>query len=718
MQYLRKRILPLSLAMALSVSLAVPVAAAESAAPYAESVQALTDRGVIKGDGTGAYRAEDPLTRSAAASLLYEAFYLVPVFSMEAPAPQANEDGTMPEPLSKQFYSTSTTVATLDAVLMPAAPDAVGTWAETVANTVLEARLMDQIDGSFQGDKTMTRSEFALAVMKAVYGADKDMDFLAQGQTDGLLPEELTLDDTVMTRGEAALLLDTATRDLTIITTMSTSDIHGHMTPYTPSGSAIEVGGSAKAAWLFQEAERRNPNTLILDGGDSPYNTDLANLSLGQSSVDVMNAQGYDATVLGNHDFDYSFENLLSLAERAEYAMLSANTYWKDGSYPEQFSPYIVRELDGVTVAVVGLTDDGSKATTHFSNTQDIDFHDQWEVGQAVLEQANAEADVVILLSHLHGANNDVPVKLDGIDMEIGGGNDIFGRPLNIEDTVVVNPGGVGACVNQTNLNVKDGEVLGYTFNQIILSSDVPEVEAVNEIIAGYQADLDAQMEEVIGQCASDIAWSSPLVRTQESPLGNLAADALRDYCDADIAIQNGGGIRAGLTAGDVTVGDVFAMLPFDNKVTLIEVTGQTVWDALENGVADYPELNGKFPQVSGIQYTFDGAKPAGERIVSVTLADGTPLDLEGWYTLACNDFMCGGGDGYTMFNVLNPEDGGDGNGEMAVQELPGCKLVYRTNDYYRTVVSAYIKEQGTIAPALEGRITILNPQTNESTLG
>ena len=718
MQHLRKRILPMSLAMALSVSLAAPVAAAEPAVPYAESIQALTDRGVIKGDGTGSYRAEDPLTRSAAASLLYEAFYLVPVFSMEAPAPQANEDGTMPEPLTKQFYSTSTTVATLDAVLMPAAPDAVGTWAETVANTVLEARLMDQIDGSFQGDKTMTRSEFALAVMKAIYGADKDMDFLAQGQSDGLLPEELTLDDTVMTRGEAALLLDTATRDLTIITTMSTSDIHGHMTPYTPSGSAIEVGGSAKAAWLFQEAERRNPNTLILDGGDSPYNTDLANISLGQSSVDVMNAQGYDATVLGNHDFDYSFENLLSLAERAEYAMLSANTYWKDGSYPEQFAPYIVKEVGGVDVAIVGLTDDGSKATTHFSNTQDIEFHDQWEVGQDMVAKADAESDVVILLSHLHGANNDVPTKIDGIDMEIGGGNDIFGRPLNIEDTVVVNPGGVGTCVNQTNLNVKDGQVLGYTFNQIILSSDVPEVEAVNEIIAGYQADLDAQMEEVIGQCASDIAWSSPLVRTQESPLGNLAADALRDYCDADIAIQNGGGIRAGLTAGDVTVGDIFAMLPFDNKVTLVEVTGQTVWDALENGVSGYPDTYGQFPQVSGIHYTFDGSKPAGERIVSVTRPDGTPLDMDGWYTLACNDFMCGGGDGYTMFNVLNPEDGSDGNGEMAVQELPGCKLVYRTNDYYRTVVSEYIKEQGTITPALEGRITILNPQTNESTLG
>lgn len=708
------RILPLSLALAMSVTLAAPVSAASLAdveGPYAQSIEALAEKGVIKGDGTGAYHPEEALTRSAAASLLYEAFCLVPVFSMEPAAPEANEDGTMPEPLTKKFYSTETTVATLDAVLMPAAPDAVGTWAETVANTVLEARLMDQIDGAFQGDKTMTRSEFALAVMKAVYGADKEMDFLAQGKADGLLPESLTLDGTVITRGEAALLLDTATKDLTIITTMATSDIHGNMVPYTPSGSSIEVGGSARAAWLFDEAERRNPNTLIIDGGDSPYNTDLANISLGKSSVDVMNAQGYDATVLGNHDFDYSFDNLLSLADRAEYAMLSANTYWKDGTYPEQFEPYIIKEVDGVKVAIVGLTDDGSKATTHYANTQDIDFHDQWEVGQEVVAKADAESDVVILLSHLHGGNNTVPTKIDGIDMEIGGGNDIFGRPLNIEGTVVVNPGGVGTCVNQTNLNLKDGKVLGYTFNQIILSSDVPEDAEVKAIIEDYQADLDAQMEVVIGQCASDIAWSSPLVRTQESPLGNLAADALRDYCDADIAIQNGGGIRAGLTAGDVTVGDVFAMLPFDNKVTLVEVTGQTVWDALENGVDGYPTTNGKFPQVSGIKYTFDGSKPAGERIVSVTLEDGTPLDLDAWYTLACNDFMCGGGDGYTMLNVFNPDDGNEHNGETAAQDLPGCKLVYRTNDYYRTVVSEYIKAQGNIAPALDGRITILNPQ-------
>ena len=192
------RIPVLALATAISLSLAVPAAAAVSDASgtYAESIQRLAEEGVIRGDGTGAYRPDDLLTRSDAASLLYEAFDLVPVFLMEAPVPEVNEDGTVPEPVTKQFYSTDTTVATLAAVLMPAAPDAVGTWAETAANTVLEARLMDQIDGEFCGEQTMTRDDFALAVMKAVYGADKNMDFLAQGAEDGLLPADLPLNGT------------------------------------------------------------------------------------------------------------------------------------------------------------------------------------------------------------------------------------------------------------------------------------------------------------------------------------------------------------------------------------------------------------------------------------------------------------------------------------------------------------------------------------------
>ena len=196
MHHLRTRILPLIIAFTVSIPMNVSVSAANADTTASEltsqSIDNLTERGIIKKEEANYYQnPENPLTRSDAASLLYEAFCLVPVFSMEAPV-TVNEDGAQAQPVSKSFYSTNTTVATLDSALLPAAPDTVGTDLEAIANTVLEARLMDQIDGTFQGSKKMTRKQFALSVMKAVYGADKEIDFLSQGEKDGLLPVSYT----------------------------------------------------------------------------------------------------------------------------------------------------------------------------------------------------------------------------------------------------------------------------------------------------------------------------------------------------------------------------------------------------------------------------------------------------------------------------------------------------------------------------------------------
>lgn len=184
-----------------------------------------------------------------------------------------------------------------------------------------------------------------------------------------------------------------------------------------------------------------------------------------------------------------------------------------------------------------------------------------------------------------------------------------------------------------------------------------------------------------------------------------MIADSQKDYMEADIAFQNGGGIRAAMGKGDIMLNTIYSILPFDNKVVLVEASGSTIWEALENGLVQYPETGGRFLEVSGLSYTFDGAKPVGNRMVSVTMADGTPLDMSRRYKVAINDFMAGGGDGYTMFNILN----------KTTPVATDITLFTETNDYIRDVFAKYVRENKTIKPELRGRITILNPQKNNS---
>lgn len=668
---------------------------------YQNAIVNLANKGIIKGVN-GDFNPSENLTKVEAAALLQRAFKLATI-------PTKVTEEIKDE--QKQFISTDTTVANLSTAVLPAAKDAIGHWGEEPIETILEARLLS-LSGqeTFDPSEIITSKEFALAVAKAVYGVEKEIDFIAKAKEDGIFPADLKLEDKAITREEAAYLLDSVVgneEDFKIITVFATSDIHGNLVPYTPAGSKMEIGSVAKMSYIINELKTIQPNMLILDGGDSPYNTNIANLFKGKSTVDVMNAMGYDATALGNHDFDYEFENLLELADRADYAMLSANTYMADGSYPDAFKPYIIKEVAGMKVAIVGLTDDESKLYTHYTNTKDIEFKDEFETAKKVIAEADAESDIVIVLAHLHTDNNVLPTVVEGIDVEIGGGNDTFGRPEIINGTWVINPGGVAASLNQMNINIYKGEMVGTTFNQIIINDTVPDDKAVKAVVDSYIEKMDDMMSEVIGQSEVDVPWSSPIVRTGESALANIIADSQREYMEADIALQNGGGVRAAMGKGDITLNTVYSILPFDNKVIMIEAPGTAIWEAIENGLVQYPETGGRFLQVSGLSYTFDGAKPVGDRVVSVTMPDGKPLDMNKKYKVVINDFMAGGGDGYTMFNVLNKTN--------PIAE--DVTLLRETNDYIRDVFAKYVRENKTIKPELSGRITILNPQKGNSKL-
>lgn len=610
--------------------------------------------------------------------------------------------------LKKSFISTETSMVTLETAIMPAASDVENDkWSKGAIETLLEARVMEIQNGNFNPAGKITKKEFAEILGKTIYGAEKKINHTEALQRDGFLPKNFELSDKAITVKEAGDIIGkiVKNKDFKIVSLFVTSDIHGHLQPYNAPRSEMKLGGMSRVATLVNEGRRRNENLLLLDAGDSPYNTNITNLFKGQPSVDVMNAMGYDATVLGNHDFDFVFENLLELARRADYKMLSANTYMADGTYPEEFKPYYVTEKDGVKIAIVGLTDDTTKLYTHFTNTENIEFKNQFETGKEVVAQAKNESDIVILLSHLHRNNEEILRRVPGIDISVGGGNDIFGRPEYVGETLMINPGAHSANVTQININILNKKMIGYSANQFVITEVIPQDEKVQKIIDDYSEKMGVLMGEVIGTATEDFLWSAPLVRTEESGLANIIADSQREYFNADFALQNGGGVRAAIPKGDVTLNSIFTTLPFDNRLILIETTGKQVRAALEHGVSQYPLTAGQFLQVSGLKYEFDGSKPAGKRIEKVTLNNGQPLDMNKTYKVVINDFMAGGGDGYSMFNVLNPTTG----------LTDSSKLIVQTNDFIRDVFANYTKKNKNIAPVMEERIKIRNPQKNNS---
>jgi 2',3'-cyclic-nucleotide 2'-phosphodiesterase (5'-nucleotidase family) len=240
------------------------------------------------------------------------------------------------------------------------------------------------------------------------------------------------------------------------------------------------------------------------------------------------------------------------------------------------------------------------------------------------------------------------------------------------------------------NINFSGDEIIGFNSSHVFITENLPEHPVVSELVAGYVAELDVKMGETIGYTEVFLDGERATVRLKESNLGNLVADALAAVTEADIAFQNGGGIRASIQPGPITLKDIYTILPFDNRVVVIEATGEIIWQALENGVSAYPGAAGQFLQVSGLKYTFDAAQPAGSRIVSVTV-DDKPIELDKVYRVVANDFLTGGGDYYTM--------------------LVDCKIVADTKLWLRDAFTEYLRTVGTVAPELEGRITILNEE-------
>ena len=416
---------------------------------------------------------------------------------------------------------------------------------------------------------------------------------------------------------------------------------------------------------------------LVLDAGDVFQGTLYFNYFKGLADGEFMNDIGYDAMAVGNHEFDAGQEVLADFIDYVNFPLLSANldfsgTPTLDG----KVDPYIIFEFNGEEIGVFGLTTEDVAILSNIG--EGITVNGIIETSEDIVAELEGEGiNKIIALTHC-GYEVDLMLadSVSGIDLIIGGHSHTKVDPY---PTFVTSPAGDPVAVVQAEDWGRYLGKLDIVFDEngvvdifktegelIFLDESIPEDPVTLAKLDVYAEALEEWKTTVVGQASVYLDGERPHVRTMETNLGNLICDATLERVESDgveIAFQNGGGIRASINPGDVSIGDIISVLPFGNMIVDCDVTGQVIWDALENAVGKVEDVSGRFLQMGGLRFTFDSSQPAGSRIVSVDIGninDGfAPIDLTATYRIAVNDFMFGGGDGFDFTSATNAIDTG-----------------------------------------------------------
>ena len=409
----------------------------------------------------------------------------------------------------------------------------------------------------------------------------------------------------------------------THVVIMHTNDIHGHL---LPDGV---TGGSARIASIVREMR---PN-LMLDAGDLFTGTPIADLSGGRSTIEVMNAIGYDAVALGNHEFDYGIDVLRQRMAQANFQFLSANV----GGPLEDLHDGAIFSSAGIQFGVVGLSTEELKTTTHPRNLGLIEVRDIVESLEETISRMWDRVDFLIVLGHLTPAEEiRVAQAFPEIGLIIGGhSHQELTEPIFVGETMIVRTGHYGQWIGRIDIEFQGTLARNMTYRLIPTVEADPDAE-VADILAPYEAALSAEFSMVVAHAPERLQSSD----FEESPLANLIADAVRAQGGTQIALTNLGGIRAGFGPGPITRGKLFEVLPFQNTLVTMKLSGRNLKSLLAHDLL----------AVSGLRIEVDMGRPAGDRLVSVALSDGTSVEDGALYSVTANDFLLAGGDGFVEF--------------------------------------------------------------------
>lgn len=461
-------------------------------------------------------------------------------------------------------------------------------------------------------------------------------------------------------------------------------------------------GGLARVLTLKKEIEKQSPNTLFLLAGDTISPSVESMTYEGAQMIEAWNTAGLDYSTFGNHEFDFGPDVLRQRMKESRFKWIAANVIDKKTGKPfGDAAAYVIREFDGVKVGIFGLTLEEAKITSRPG--PDIEFLNPCETAKKMVSEIHARGvRTVVGLTHLSMSEDKEVARCSGVDVIIGGH----------EHTLLESSSGGAPIFKMTedarelgqidlNISKSSGAVESIDWKVIPVTDkikDDPQFAALNR----KYGTLLKELSLFVGRTAVDLDARSAVSRTQETNIGDFIADAFRAATGSDVGLMNGGSIRTDeiIRAGALTKRDVLSMLPFKNKIVKVELSGAVLRQVLEHGVARSAEdaEPGRFLQVSGIKLTFDATRPAGSRLVSVTI-NGKPLDDKKNYTLATNDYLAiDGGDAYSMFK-----------GTRLL--IPRAQARLDTD-----VLEAAIVARKVIAPKVEGRITRLDKDQKPKT--
>ena len=452
-------------------------------------------------------------------------------------------------------------------------------------------------------------------------------------------------------------------------------------------------GGLARVMTIKKEVVKANPNTIMTLGGDTLSPSVETRTYKGAQMIDAWNAVGLDYAVLGNHEFDLKTADLLARMKESKFPWLGANVVEaKTGKIFAGTPPYVIRSIGGVKIGFIGFLLPETKETSSMEASLSVsDFCAS--ARSLVPKMRKAGANVVIGLTHLFMYQDKKLAGCADFDLILGGHEHTL-LQSSAHGTPIFKMWADAREVGKFDLYIdkKTGRLTSMDWEIVPVTDSVADDPEFAPVAAKYK-DLLEKLAVQVGATSVELDALSKSVRTKETNIGNFIADAYRKAANADVALVNGGSIRADLaySPGPLTMRDVLSILPFNNPIVKVEVSGKLLADILEHGVARSAEDSepGRFPQISGMSFKFDTRKLPGQRVTEISVGDA-PLDEKKMYTLATSDFLVSrGGDGYTMFK----------NAKVLI----AADKAQKDSDVFEQAIRS--APNSTISPMFEGRI-------------